>query len=160
MDECTWILIKIMIDLQGFWQPEGDKHRYHVAIKVLNEGTASADASKELLQEGVVMATVDHENVVRLFAVCMGAELMLISQFVPLGALISYLKKHKDHLNAYTMLNFSVQIAKVLCVLLSLCVFLVLSFTVSCAHLIHSLSHTHIHREWNTWKRREWFIVI
>ena len=43
----------------------------------------------------------------------MGQELMLVSQFVPLGSLISFLKKYKDSLNAHTMLNFSVQIAKV-----------------------------------------------
>ena len=64
-------------------------------------------------QEGVVMATMDHENVVRLYCVCMGQELMLVSQFVPLGSLLSFLKKYKDSLNAHTMLNFSVQIAKV-----------------------------------------------
>ena len=88
-------------------------NRYHVAIKVLNEGTATAEASKELLQEGVVMASMDHENVVRLYALSMGRQMMLVSQFVPLGALISYLQKYKDALNAHTMLSFCVQIASV-----------------------------------------------
>lgn len=97
---------------EGYWQPEGDAHRYHVAIKVLNEETASPEASKELLQEGVVMASMDHVNVVRLYCVCMGQQMMLVSQFVPLGALISYLKKSKNTLNAHTMLNFAVQIAR------------------------------------------------
>ena len=64
-------------------------------------------------QEGVVMAKMDHENVVRLYGLCMSKTLMLVSQFVPLGALIDYLKKYKDHLNAHTMLTFSYQIAKV-----------------------------------------------
>ena len=59
------------------------------------------------------MASMDHENVVRLYAVCMGKDLMLISQFVPQGALISYLKKNKDVLSAHSMLLFAVQIAKV-----------------------------------------------
>lgn len=99
--------------MQGFWTPENEKARYHVAIKVLNEGTASAEASKELLQEGVVMASMDHENVVKLYALSMGDQMMLISQFVPLGALISYLKKYKDALNASTMLSFCAQTASV-----------------------------------------------
>ena len=59
------------------------------------------------------MAGMDHENVVRLYCVCMGQQMMLVSQFVPLGALISYLKKSKNTLNAHTMLSFAVQIAKV-----------------------------------------------
>ena len=59
------------------------------------------------------MASMDHDNVVRLYAVSMGKELMLISQFVALGSLISYLKKHQTDLNALTMLTFAVQMAKV-----------------------------------------------
>ena len=35
---------------QGYWTPEGDPNRYEVAIKVLNEGTATSDAQMELLQ--------------------------------------------------------------------------------------------------------------
>ncbi len=84
-----------------------------MAIKVLNEGTATAEASKELLREGVVMASMDHDNVVRLYALSMGTRMMLVSQFVPLGALISYLKKHKHSFNAKIMLSFSLQIASV-----------------------------------------------
>ena len=82
-----------------------------MAIKVLNKGTASGVASRELLQEGVVMARMDHPNVVRLYALSMGQNMMLISQFVPHGALLSFLKKHKNSLSAKTMLQFSYQIA-------------------------------------------------
>lgn len=59
------------------------------------------------------MAGMDHDNVVRLYCVCMSKQLMLVSQFVPNGALLDYLKKNKDRLNAYTILLFSTQIAKV-----------------------------------------------
>lgn len=59
------------------------------------------------------MAGMDHDNVVRLYCVCMSKQLMLVSQFVPNGALLDYLKKNKDRLNAYTILLFSSQIAKV-----------------------------------------------
>ena len=59
------------------------------------------------------MATVDHPNVVRLYCVCLGQRMMLVTQFVPLGALLDYLKKKKEFLNARTMLLFSLQIAEV-----------------------------------------------
>ena len=80
---------------------------------MLNDETTSPEASKELLQEGVVMAAIDHPNVVRLYAVCMGRRMMLVSQFVPLGSLLSYLKRNKEILNAAVMLNFATQIAQV-----------------------------------------------
>ena len=66
------------------------------------------------MQEGVVMATMDHENVVRLYCVCMSRHLMLVSPFVSLGALKDYVKKHKYKLSPQTIINFSLQIAKVL----------------------------------------------
>ena len=59
------------------------------------------------------MATMDHINVVRLYSVCMGKQMMLISQFVRLGSLLSFLKNNQATLDAYTMLNFSKQIADV-----------------------------------------------
>ena len=64
-------------------------------------------------QEGVVMASMDHDNVVRLYCVCMSKQLMLVSQFVPNGALIDYLKKNRDKLTASMMLQFAAQISKV-----------------------------------------------
>ncbi len=59
------------------------------------------------------MASMQHKNVVRLYALSMGSQMMLISEFVPLGALISYLKKYKNALNAHTMLSFCLQTAAV-----------------------------------------------
>ena len=84
-----------------------------MAIKVLKEGTTTAETSRELLQEGVIMASMDHDNVVRLYALSMGQQMMLVSEFVPQGTLISFLQKYKDALNAHTMLTFCVQIASV-----------------------------------------------
>ena len=34
---------------QGYWQPEGDAHKYTVAVKVMNENT-SPQSQTELLQ--------------------------------------------------------------------------------------------------------------
>ena len=64
------------------------------------------------------MASMDHSNVVRLYALCMGEDMMLVSQFVMMGSLLSFLRKHKDNLNAMTMMTFIHQIADVSCVIM------------------------------------------
>ena len=43
------------IIIQGYWQPEGDAHKYTVAIKVMKEDT-SAQCQTELLQVGVFIS--------------------------------------------------------------------------------------------------------
>ncbi len=60
------------------------------------------------------MGSMDHDNVVRLYCVCMSKQLMLVSQYVPLGALLDYLKRHKDHLSSSGILQFASQIALVI----------------------------------------------
>ena len=127
---------------KGYWTPEGEEFEYTVAVKVLNENTG-AEATSELLdvsgtlgmggvgvgltgsscdracvsvnplQEGVAMASMDHPHVVRLFGISMGRQMMLVSQFVPLGSLLEFLRKHKERLNAKNMLTFAHQIAEV-----------------------------------------------
>ena len=59
------------------------------------------------------MASIDNEYVVRLFCVCLGARMMLVSEFVPFGALIEHLKNFKSDLNAKILLTFAAQIASV-----------------------------------------------
>ena len=59
------------------------------------------------------MASIDNEYVVRLFCVCLGARMMLVSEFVPFGALIDHLKNYKADLNARILLTFAAQIASV-----------------------------------------------
>ena len=59
------------------------------------------------------MASIDNEYVVRLFGVCLGTRMMLVSEFVPFGALIDHLKQFKSDFNARTLLTFAVQIASV-----------------------------------------------
>ena len=59
------------------------------------------------------MASIDNEFVVRLFCVCLGTKMMLVSEFVPFGALNDHLKKFKTDFNAKTLLTFATQIASV-----------------------------------------------
>ena len=59
------------------------------------------------------MASIDNEYVVRLFCVCLETRVMLVSEFVPFGALIDHLKQFKSDFHARTLLTFAVQIASV-----------------------------------------------
>ena len=59
------------------------------------------------------MASMDHPYIVRLFGISMSKKMMLVSQFVRLGSLLDFLRKHKERLNAKNMLTFSQQIAEV-----------------------------------------------
>ena len=61
----------------------------------------------------MIMAQMDHGNVVRLYSVCMSKKVMLISQFVPNGSLIDFLKKKMHKLTESMILQFATQISKV-----------------------------------------------
>jgi L1 cell adhesion molecule len=54
---------------QGVWVPEGENVKIPVAIKVLHDRTG-ADTKKDLLEETLIMATVEHPNLLKLLAVC------------------------------------------------------------------------------------------
>jgi len=59
------------------------------------------------------MASVSNEYVVRLFCVCLGTRMMLVSEFVPFGSLHDHLKKYELQFSARTLLIFASQIALV-----------------------------------------------
>ena len=59
------------------------------------------------------MASIDNEYVVRLFCVCLGTRMMLVSEFVPFGSLKDYLKNFKSEMNAETLLTYATQVASV-----------------------------------------------
>lgn len=99
---------------QGLWFPEGQAHKEPrpVAIKVLRDN-GQANMNKEFLNEAYVMASVNHPNLVRLLAVCMTPNhLMLVTQLMPLGCLLDHVKKHKDEISSKNLLEWCKQIAK------------------------------------------------
>jgi len=59
------------------------------------------------------MASVSNEYVVRLFCVCLGTRMMLVTEFVPFGSLHEHLKKYELQFSARTLLTFATQIALV-----------------------------------------------
>ncbi|XP_072930769.1 epidermal growth factor receptor isoform X2 [Epargyreus clarus] len=96
---------------KGVWVPEGENVKIPVAIKVLKDGTG-ANTSKEFLDEAYIMASVDHPNLLQLLAVCMTNQMMLITQLMPLGCLLDYVRTHKEKIGSKAFLNWCTQIAR------------------------------------------------
>lgn len=97
---------------KGVWVFEGENSsKIPVAIKVLREDTG-ANNSKDFLDEAYIMATVDHPNLLQLLAVCMASEMMLITQLMPLGCLLDFVRNNKDRIGSKAILNWSTQIAR------------------------------------------------
>lgn len=96
---------------KGVWVPEGDMTKIPVAIKVLMELNGS-ESSKEFLDEAYVMCSVDHPHLLKLHAVCMTSQMMLITQLMPLGCLLDYVRNNKDKIGSKALLNWSTQIAR------------------------------------------------
>uniref|UniRef100_A0A8C8J5R6 Receptor protein-tyrosine kinase n=1 Tax=Oncorhynchus tshawytscha TaxID=74940 RepID=A0A8C8J5R6_ONCTS len=96
---------------KGLWVPEGEDVKISVAIKVLREAT-SPKANKEILDEAYVMAGVDHPHVCRLLGICLTSTVQLVTQLMPYGCLLDYVKENKDNIGSQYLLNWCVQIAK------------------------------------------------
>ncbi|KAG5851248.1 hypothetical protein ANANG_G00091050 [Anguilla anguilla] len=96
---------------KGLWVPEGEDVKIPVAIKVLREAT-SPKANKEILDEAYVMASVDSPHVCRLLGICLTSSVQLITQLMPYGCLLDYVKENKDNIGSQYLLNWCLQIAK------------------------------------------------
>jgi hypothetical protein len=58
------------------------------------------------------MATVEHPNLLKLLAVCMTSQMMLVTQLMPLGCLLDYVRNNRDKTGSKPLLNWCTQIAK------------------------------------------------
>ena len=97
---------------QGIWIPHGENVKIPVAIKVLQEGT-SPSQSTELLEEARVMCSVEHMCCVRILAVCMKSQMMLVTQLMPHGSLLHYVRSNTQYIGSKALLNWCTQIARV-----------------------------------------------
>lgn len=59
------------------------------------------------------MASVEHPHVCRLLGICLTSTVQLITQLMPFGCLLDYVKENKDSIGSQHLLNWCVQIAKV-----------------------------------------------
>ncbi|XP_037071793.1 epidermal growth factor receptor-like [Pollicipes pollicipes] len=96
---------------RGVWVPEDGNVKIPVAIKVLREDTG-ADTNKEILEEAYIMASLDHPNLLPLLAVCMTSQMMLVTQLMPLGCLVDYVRNNRDKIGSKPLLNWCTQIAR------------------------------------------------
>ncbi|KAK7880380.1 hypothetical protein WMY93_032970 [Mugilogobius chulae] len=96
---------------KGLWFPEGEQVKIQVAIKVLREAT-SPKANQEILDEAYVMASVEHPHVSRLLGVCLTSSVQLVTQLMPFGCLLDYVRQHQQLVGAQRLLTWCVQIAK------------------------------------------------
>ena len=80
-------------------------------FQVLNEGTGTT-ANNEILDEAYIMASVEHPNLLQLLAVCMTSQMMLVTQLMPLGCLLDYVRNNKDKIGSKPLLNWCTQIAR------------------------------------------------
>lgn len=95
---------------KGLWIPEGENVKIPVAIKVLQKGSSSR--TEELLEEAHIMASVIHPSCIRILCVCLTAQMMLITQLMPLGCLLDYVRKNRSQIGSSMLLNWCTQIAK------------------------------------------------
>ncbi|XP_028328295.1 epidermal growth factor receptor-like [Gouania willdenowi] len=96
---------------KGLWVPEGEDVKIPVAIKVLREAT-SPKANKEILDEAFVMASVENPHVCRLLGICLTSSVQLVTQLMPFGCLLDYVKENQENIGSQHLLNWCVQIAK------------------------------------------------
>lgn len=59
------------------------------------------------------MASVDNPHVCRLLGICLTSTIQLVTQLMPYGCLLDYVREHKDNIGSQYLLNWCVQIAKV-----------------------------------------------
>ena len=100
--------------MQGVWLPAGENVKLTVAVKVLRDGTAAAsNQSRDLLEEARIMASVSHPCCVRIAAVCMTRQMMVVTQLMQYGCVLDFIRRQKDNVGARLLLRWAAQIASV-----------------------------------------------
>ncbi|EYC21277.1 hypothetical protein Y032_0020g93 [Ancylostoma ceylanicum] len=96
----------------GFWFPKGKgKIKVPVAIKLV-KGTCTGKEESEMLNEAMQMSSLKHEHLLRLVGICLHEEgIQLVTLLRPLGNLLNFLKKHKNHLCGKDLLLYCYQIS-------------------------------------------------
>lgn len=59
------------------------------------------------------MASVKNRFCVPIVGVCMAAQMMLVTPYMPLGCLLDYVRKNKENIPSKVMLTWCAQIAQV-----------------------------------------------
>lgn len=73
----------------------------------------SCSLDAELLEEARIMASVCHPCCMKIAAVSLGKQPKLVTQLMPYGALLDYVRKNRSNVGSHVLLNWSTQIASV-----------------------------------------------
>jgi len=104
--------VKLRRCVQGLWLPSGENVKLTVAVKVLRDGTTSSQNS-DLLEEARIMASVHHPCCVRIAAVCMTKQLMVVTQLMQYGCVLDFIRRQRDNISSRLLLRWAAQIASV-----------------------------------------------
>ncbi|XP_054859103.1 receptor tyrosine-protein kinase erbB-3 [Eublepharis macularius] len=96
---------------KGVWIPDGDSIKIPVSIKVIQD-PSGRQTFHAVTEHMLAIGSLDHAYIVRLLGFCTGTQLQLVTQLLPLGSLLEYIRKNKDAIGPQLMLNWGVQIAK------------------------------------------------
>lgn len=83
-----------------------------VAIKVLSEGT-TPNQNEELISEARIMASVENNFCIRILAFCMASQMMIVTELMPLGCLLDFVRRNKKYIGSRLILQWCTQIAQV-----------------------------------------------
>ncbi|XP_018416287.1 PREDICTED: receptor tyrosine-protein kinase erbB-3 [Nanorana parkeri] len=98
---------------KGVWIPEGDSVKIPVSIKVIQDRNG-AQTFHAVTDHMLAMGSLDHPCIVRLLGICPGTQLQLVTQLLPMGSLLQYIRQNKNTgaIGPQMLLNWCVQIAK------------------------------------------------
>uniref|UniRef100_A0A8C3P4Q3 Receptor protein-tyrosine kinase n=1 Tax=Chrysemys picta bellii TaxID=8478 RepID=A0A8C3P4Q3_CHRPI len=95
----------------GVWIPDGDTIKIPVSIKVI-EDRSGRQTFHAVTDHMLAIGSLEHAYIVRLLGICPGTQLQLVTQLLPLGSLLDYVRKNKDAIGPQLLLNWCVQVAK------------------------------------------------
>lgn len=87
------------------------KAQVTVAIQEFNHHHLSK-FSNQLSKEANIIGSLNHPYVLRLLAISLTSDITMVTQFMPLGDLLQYLRKYNTEIKPKTLITWSLQIAK------------------------------------------------
>ncbi|XP_032938995.1 receptor tyrosine-protein kinase erbB-3 [Catharus ustulatus] len=96
---------------KGIWIPDGDSIKIPVSIKVIQDWSGQ-QSFHAVTDHMLAIGSLDHSYIVRLLGICPGPQLQLVTQLLPLGSLLEYVRKNRGSISPQLLLNWCVQVAK------------------------------------------------
>ena len=96
---------------KGIWIPDGDSIKIPVSIKVIQDWSGQ-QSFHAVTDHMLAIGSLDHAYIVRLLGICPGPQLQLVTQLLPLGSLLDYVRKNRGSISPQLLLNWCVQVAK------------------------------------------------